>query len=122
MFFEREEIMLAIGALCVLYMDYYETPEYHAEFSSYLTSCIELFKKKLREDKDLIAFANNALAEHRFVSKSSLDYAFSALFYQLLQFQSFANYLGDVNDPLGIIKTSAKASTWACILARPASV
>ncbi len=103
MFFEREEIMLAIGALCVLYMDYYETPEYHAEFSSYLTSCIELFKKKLREDKDLIAFANNALAEHRFVSKSSLDYAFSALFYQLLQFQSFANYLGDVNDPLGII-------------------
>ena len=50
MFFEREEIMLAIGALCVLYMDYYETPEYHAEFSSYLTSCIELFKKKLRED------------------------------------------------------------------------
>ena len=103
MFFEREEIMLAIGALCVLYMDYYEAPEYHAEFSSYLTSCIDLFKKKLREDKDLIAFVNNALAEHRFVSKSSLDYAFSALFYQLLQFQCFANYLGNVKDSLGII-------------------
>ena len=103
MFFEREEIMLAIGALCTLYMDYYVTPEYHPEFSAYLDSCVTLFKEKLREDKDLIVFFRKTLDQHRFLEKTTLDYVFSALFYQLLQFETFAKYLGACTDNLGVI-------------------
>jgi DNA helicase-2/ATP-dependent DNA helicase PcrA len=103
MFFEREEIKLAIGALCTLYMDYYAAPEYHNEFAQYLETCIVLFKEKLRQDKDLITFFKLAVARHRFVEKTSLDYAFSGLFYQLLQFQVFADYIGDMNSQLGVI-------------------
>lgn len=98
MFFEREEVKLAIGALCTLYKDYYVSPEYHGEFASYLESCIEDFKVALREDKDLITFVRHALETHSFVNRTSLDYAFSGLFYQLLQFKCFAKYLqGDLN-------------------------
>lgn len=93
MFFERAEVKLTIGALCTLYKDYYVSPEFHEEFSSYLEECIETFKTALKGDKDLILFVRQILEKHAFVNRTSLDYAFSGLFYQLLQFQCFARYL-----------------------------
>ena len=93
MFFERQEIKLAIGALCTLYKDYYVPPEFHAEFSIYLESCIAYFKDVLKKDKDLIVFVRQALNRHSFAENASLDYAFSGLFYQLLQFKDFAKHI-----------------------------
>ena len=99
MFFERKEIKLMIGALCIIGEVYYEDPKYPAEYTAYIQSCIIEFKEYLREHKkdeqDLITFVAGKRAELAHITGKTLDYAFSVLFYQLLKCPVFAQYLGE---------------------------
>jgi DNA helicase-2/ATP-dependent DNA helicase PcrA len=102
MFFEREEIRLMIGALIFLFpqfpkvravgrwrhtrhLDYYDQK---SASSPSPTSCVK------PENKRLLDWAR-PLAKRHAVLTQNTDYAFSGLFYQLLQFPLFSRFLSE---------------------------
>jgi DNA helicase-2/ATP-dependent DNA helicase PcrA len=96
MFFEREEIMLLIASLLLIFPQYLlkmGNPDMHidADLYAYYQKCINLFaeKRKKGEIDDLFAWVKNKGNEHR-IFRSSTDYAFSSLVYEMLQFEPFA--------------------------------
>lgn len=101
MFFEREEIRLMIGALIFLFPQFPKLRawaegvtlpiwEYYDHF------CFGAFTAELRkpENKALLDWAR-PLAKRHAVLTQTTDYAFSGLFYQLLQFPLFSRFLSD---------------------------
>lgn len=104
MFFEREEIRLMIGALQFLFPQY-GNPELgeirkwamdaHLDIWNYYDhQCFSAFTAELRkpENKPLLDWAR-PLAKRHVVLTQNTDYAFSGLFYQLLQFPLFSRFL-----------------------------
>ena len=96
MFFERTEVRMMIGALCIIGSEYYETPNYPPEYGIYIDNCVREFKNYLKENKvsesELVSFISKKRKEMAKIS-GNLDYAFSTLFYQLLEYPVFADYL-----------------------------
>ncbi|MBR1372901.1 ATP-dependent helicase [bacterium] len=95
LFFQREEIQLAVGAICVLYYNYFEENEFDIDYKRYIESCIIKFKDAMNKDGKLRDFVHERIQKHAALEKHSLDYALSGLFYKLFQFDVFAKYLGD---------------------------
>ena len=99
MFFEREEIRLMIGALIFLFPQFSKVRAW-AEgvtlpiWDYYDHQCFKPFADELRkpENKPLLDWAR-PLAKRHAVLTQNTDYAFSGLFYQLLQFPLFSRYL-----------------------------
>lgn len=99
MFFEREEIRLMIGALIFLFPQFSKVRAW-AEgvtlpiWDYYDHQCFKPFADELRkpENKPLLDWAR-PLAKRHAVLTHNTDYAFSGLFYQLLQFPLFSCYL-----------------------------
>lgn len=101
MFFEREEIRLMIGALIFLFPQFSKVRAW-AEgvtlpiWDYYDQLCFKPFTHELRkpENKPLLDWAR-PLAKRHAVLPQNTDYAFSGLFYQLLQFPLFSRFLTD---------------------------
>ncbi|KSJ08892.1 DNA helicase UvrD [Pseudomonas aeruginosa] len=101
MFFEREEIRLMIGALIFLFPQFPKVRAW-AEgvtlpiWDYYDHQCFKPFIDELRkpENKALLDWAR-PLAKRHAVLTQNTDYAFSGLFYQLLQFPLFSRFLTD---------------------------
>ena len=101
MFFEREEIRLMIGALIFLFPQFPKVRAW-AEgvtlpiWDYYDQLCFSSFTTELRkpENKPLLDWAR-PLAKRHAVLTQNTDYAFSGLFYQLLQFPLFARFLAE---------------------------
>lgn len=101
MFFEREEIRLMIGALIFLFPQFSKVRAW-AEgvtlpiWDYYDHQCFKPFTDELRkpENKALLDWAR-PLAKRHAVLAQNTDYAFSGLFYQLLQFPLFSRFLTD---------------------------
>jgi DNA helicase-2/ATP-dependent DNA helicase PcrA len=101
MFFEREEIRLVIGALIFLFPQFSKVRAW-AEgvtlpiWDYYDHLCFKPFTDELRkpENKPLLDWAR-PLAKRHAVLTQNTDYAFSGLFYQLLQFPLFSRSLTD---------------------------
>lgn len=101
MFFEREEIRLMIGALIFLFPQF---PKIRAWVEGvklpiwdyYDQICFAAFAAELRkpENKPLLDWAR-PLAKRHAVLAQNTDYAFTGLFYQLLQFPLFSRFLTD---------------------------
>ncbi len=99
MFFEREEIRLMIGALIFLFPQFPKVRTW-AEgvtlpiWDFYDHQCFKPFIDELRkpENKPLLDWAR-PLAKRHAVLTQNTDYAFSGLFYQLLQFPLFSRFL-----------------------------
>lgn len=99
MFFEREEIRLMIGALIFLFPQFPKARAW-AEgvtlpiWDYYDQLCFKPFTDELRkpENKPLLDWAR-PLAKRHAVLTQNTDYAFSGLFYQLLQFPLFSRFL-----------------------------
>ncbi len=99
MFFEREEIRLMIGALIFLFPQFPKVRAW-AEgvalpiWDYYDQLCFKPFTDELRkpENKPLLDWAR-PLAKRHAVLTQNTDYAFSSLFYQLLQFPLFSHVL-----------------------------
>lgn len=100
MFFERREIRLALGALLFLFRKYGNLRKWNenAELSEwdYYDACLKEFAEELRkpENSDLLRWCQIKAKEHISLSKNT-DYAFSGLFYELIQFDLFSNFLSD---------------------------
>ncbi|MBF6650214.1 ATP-dependent DNA helicase [Methylobacter sp. BlB1] len=101
MFFEREEIRLMIGALIFLFPQFPRVRQWDANvtldvWNYYDHNCFQAFVNELRkpENKRLLDWAR-PLAKNHIVLAQNADYAFSGLFYQLLQFPLFSRYLSD---------------------------
>lgn len=99
MFFEREEIRLMIGALIFLFPQFPKVRAWaegvHLDIWDYYDQlCFKPFTDELRkpENKPLLDWAR-PLAKRHAVLTQNTDYAFSGLFYQLLQFPLFARFL-----------------------------
>lgn len=102
MFFEREEIRLMIGALIFLFPQFPKVRAW-AEgitlpiWDYYDQLCFKPFIDELRkpENKALLDWARPLAKRHALLTQNT-DYAFSGLFYQLLQFPLFSRFLTDV--------------------------
>lgn len=99
MFFEREEIRLMIGALIFLFPQFPKVRAWaegvHLDIWDYYDHlCFKPFTEELRkpENKPLLDWAR-PLAKRHAVLTQNTDYAFSGLFYQLLQFSLFSRFL-----------------------------
>lgn len=99
MFFEREEIRLMIGALIFLFPQFPKVRAW-AEgitlpiWDYYDQLCFKPFTDELRkpENKPLLDWARPLAKRHAMLTQNT-DYAFSGLFYQLLQFPLFSRFL-----------------------------
>lgn len=101
MFFEREEIRLVIGALIFLFPQFPKVRAWVEGVSLpiwdyYDHQCFKPFTDELRkpENKPLLDWAR-PLAKKHAVLPQNTDYAFSGLFYQLLQFPLFSRFLSE---------------------------
>lgn len=99
MFFEREEIRLMIGALIFLFPQFPRVRQW-AEgvtldvWHYYDQACFKAFADELRkpENKRLLDWARPLAKRHAVLTRNT-DYAFSGLFYELLQFPLFSRFL-----------------------------
>ena len=101
-FFDRREIRLMIGALMFLFPQFQEIREWregaHLDIWDYYDDdCYQKFIDELRnpENKTLREWCQEQSETHHPLTEAT-NYAFSGLFYELLQFPLFSQYLGDV--------------------------
>ncbi|RCX08643.1 ATP-dependent helicase [Extensimonas vulgaris] len=101
MFFDREEIRLMIGAMIFLFPQFPKVRAWaegvHLDIWDYYDQlCFKPFTDELRkpENKPLLDWAR-PLAKRHAVLAQNTDYAFSGLFYQLLQFPLFSRFLSE---------------------------
>ncbi len=99
LFFEREEVRLMIGALIALFPQFphirEEIKDIELEIWKYYdNSCVRLFIDKIRqpENKSFLQWFVQQAHSHKDMLKHT-DYAFSGLFYQLLQFPLFSQFI-----------------------------
>lgn len=112
MFFEREEIRLMIGILIFLFPQFPKVRQWADGvtldiWGYYDQQCFAAIATELRkpENKRLLDWAR-PLAKRQAVLTQNTDYAFSGLFYQLLQFPLFSRFLAE-DAMLGVDKGRA---------------
>jgi len=101
MYFDREEIRLMIGALIFLFPQFPKVRQWAegaqlAIWEYYDQRCFKFFIDELRkpENKRMLDWARPMAKRHVILAQNT-DYAFSGLFYQLLQFPMFSRYLDE---------------------------
>ena len=98
MFFEREEVRTVFGILLMLlpkYGDNMGSGEYDSwlgGLKNYYHECLETAASVIKEDKNIVFWLKERILEHT-VLKRNTDYALSGLFYQMLQFDYFKNFI-----------------------------
>ena len=100
-FFDRREIRLMIGALIFLFPQFPEARKWREDASLeiwdyYDNDCFQDFANELRkpENQLMLAWCRRQASTHLHPTEAT-DYAFSGLFYELLQFPLFSQHLGD---------------------------
>lgn len=112
MFFEREEVRLALGAIIFMLPQFQKSRKWaedaHMDIWDYLDNdCFALFAEHLRqpENEELRKWCAFRAKEH-FALAEPTDYAFSGLLYQLFRFPLFSRFL-DQEQMLGLDKGRA---------------
>lgn len=102
MFFQRKEIKLFFGCFLAMFPEFFERIENNewewlGALRDYYLDCVQFFNAEILVHKtkhmDLLKFITTCGARHTGLQKNT-DYAFAGLFYQLLEFAPFRNYLG----------------------------
>jgi DNA helicase-2/ATP-dependent DNA helicase PcrA len=100
-FFKREEIKLIIGALIFLFPQFPQIRKWNDDayleiWEYYDNDCFRLFAEELRkpENSDLLKWCRSKAKQHLYLTENS-NYAFTGLFYELLQFPLFSRYLDE---------------------------
>lgn len=100
-FFEREEVRLMIGALMAMFPQTPEARKWNADahleiWNYYDEQCLRPFMQAANrfENASLKKWVITKGLQHRVLTRNA-DYAFSGLFYQLLQFPLFSRYLDE---------------------------
>ena len=114
MFFDREEIRLIIGALIFLFPQFPEVRKWREDASLeiwdyYDEECFRAFATELRkpENKPMLEWCQKRAKAHLYMTEGT-DYAFSGLFYDLLQFPLFSQHLGDATQGCAIDSRPAR--------------
>ena len=101
LFFNREEIRLMIGALIFLFPQFRQARQQHMRtepeiWDYYDDECVRPFFTEVQkpENKPLLDWCRRQANKHRALTAPT-DYAFSGLFYELLQFPLFSQHLGE---------------------------
>ena len=101
LFFDRREIRLMIGALIFLFPQFSQVREWKAGakleiWDYYDNDCFSEFATELRrsENQPLLKWCRKRAKTHLHLTEPT-DYAYSGLFYDLLQFPLFSEHLGD---------------------------
>ncbi len=106
LFFDREEVRLVVGAMIFLFPNFPEIRQKylktHLPIWDYYDECISEFFGEVEKDKnqELLNWCREKRKNHQFMS-SNMDYAFSGLFYELIQFSLFSRFL-NVNGGDGV--------------------
>jgi DNA helicase-2/ATP-dependent DNA helicase PcrA len=102
LFFNRPEIRLMIGALIFLFPQFPEARKWREDakleiWDYYDDKCFREFVTELRkpENEPLLAWCKKRAKTHLHLTDST-DYAFTGLFYELLQFPLFSQHLGNI--------------------------
>lgn len=102
LFFDRPEIRLMIGALIFLFPQFSEVRKWKNDatldiWEYYDNDCLQAFTDELHEPENeaMLIWCRRLAKEHRSLTQRT-DCTFSGLFYKLLQFPLFSQYLGDV--------------------------
>ena len=109
MFFKREEIMLVLGCLMLMFPRYvrglekmkyqYLQHEHYAYYRQCILAANELLKQE--ENKELRTFIKGRGKEH-FSINDTLDYSYTGLIYMLFAYQPFSSLL-DVDMSSGVV-------------------
>jgi len=100
MFFEREEIRLMIGAFLTMFPQYGSVRQVREGLQldvwAYYDACLKDFLSHIKSgfDTQISSWLISIAKTHIGLSENT-NYAFSGLFYQLLQFPTFSRYLGE---------------------------
>jgi len=112
LFFDRDEVRLLIGALIFLFPQFPDIRKWNdgahlSIWDYYDRDCFEYFANKLREpeNKTLLEWAR-PLAKKHLTLTNNTDYAFAGLFYKLLQFPLFSQFI-DENENGGLLNERA---------------
>lgn len=97
MFFEREEIMAALGILLAIFGDYSDElvdrpEEYLEKLTDYYDSCLDIAEDLMNKDEkleDWVSYRESELDN----LKGNTDYAFTQLIYQMFSFDYFRNII-----------------------------
>jgi len=121
LFFEREEIRLMLGALLLVFPQFrsIRAPKEGVTLSIweyYDEQCTKPFMTEVAkpENSELLEWCQVNAKRHIGLSKNA-DYAFSALFYDLLQFPLFSKYLDDEN---GDARAQRNLATFSQLMAK----
>lgn len=109
MFFQRDEVRLAIGCLMLLFPNYvysFENGEFtnlQEQHITYYRNCVKFANEYLTQSNytDLRKWIRHIGKEHIALTKTT-DYAFGGLLYQMFQFQPFASIL-DTEMNVGVV-------------------
>lgn len=124
MFFERNEVKLILGFLMLLFPNYVSKLEkqeyqYLQDFHyEYYISCVKLANSyfEQKESKSLQTWVRKTGMKH-FNLEGTTDYAFSGLFYQIIQFDPFREILElDLNGGVFDIRPSRNLAMFSKIL------
>ena len=123
MFFERDEIRLMIGALIFLFPQFREVRQrggfkQKKIWKYYDEQCLGAFETEIAkpENVELRDWAQRTAALHETLDHNT-DYAFSGLFYQLLQFPLFSRHLdGNVLEGTGEGRTARNLAIFSGLL------
>ena len=105
MFFQRDEVMLTVGCLLMLFPDYsenIETNDSNSKINDYYHLCLAKVEQMLckPEYSGLKMWIARTAKEHREL-RGNTDYAYSGLIYRLFEFEPFFDYL-DVDLNAGV--------------------
>lgn len=99
MFFDREEIKYMIGGILTVFLGQVQNirdEDPQNELWAYYDECMELYADYLNSDIELLKWTKKMINQHM-IMKENTDYAFSGIFYRLLQFDLFKQYLDGDN-------------------------
>ena len=113
-FFQRDAVRLMIGLLFFLFPQARQLPtdmeEHQPETAAYYRTCMQFLADTIKGDSkrhaSLLVWAKRKAATHKVLSRAT-DYTFLTLFYEVLKFPMFADYLAVDHD--GTPKTSRDA-------------
>ncbi len=101
MFFDRQEIKLIIGAYLLIFPKYKDIRQGNSSYENpiwtyYDFQCEQLVTEELKKDqnKELAKYISKLRDKHESLREST-DYAFIRLFYQLISYSLFANFLSE---------------------------
>lgn len=93
-FFDRDEVKIMLGGILGSFPRMVKKilEDNESELNNYYKECLFKFNEVAKQDKELSLWFRKKAVKH---TNENLDYAFSTVFYELLQFEPFNSWLKD---------------------------